>query len=130
MEHTTDTKTILVIEDHAPLRQILVEKLNHEGLKTLEAEDGERAMEVAMKEHPDLILLDIIMPRMSGTTMLEALRKSGDWGKNVPVVFLTNLSPDDKIIKEVVQTGPIYYLVKADWKIEDVVKKVKDYLNQ
>ena len=124
------TKTILVIEDHAPVRMALVEKLQHEGMKALEAKDGEEGLVIALQEKPDLILLDIIMPRMSGMTMLDELRKSGDWGKAVPVIILTNLNPDDKIMREVVETEPVFYLVKADWKIEDVISKVKEVLEQ
>ncbi len=124
------TKTILVIEDHAPVRMALVEKLRHEGMKALEAKDGEEGLVIALQEKPDLILLDIIMPRMSGMTMLDELRKSGDWGKSVPVIILTNLNPDDKIMREVVETEPVFYLVKADWKIEDVISKVKEVLEK
>lgn len=120
-------KTILIIEDHAPVRLALVEKLTHEGMKTIEAKDGEEGLEVALREKPSVILLDIIMPRMSGMTMLEKLRKDA-WGKTVPVIILTNLNPDDKIMREIVETEPVYYLVKADWKIEDVVSKVKEVL--
>lgn len=120
-------KTVLVIEDHAPVRMALVEKLQHDGMRTLEAKDGEEGLAVALKEKPDLILLDIIMPRMSGMTMLESLRKDA-WGKTVPVIILTNLNPDDKIMREIVETEPVFYLVKADWKIEDVSAKIKEVL--
>ena len=125
-----NNKTILIVEDHAPVRVALVEKLQHEGMKALEAKDGEEGLAIALKEKPDLILLDIIMPRMSGMTMLDELRKSGDWGKSVPVIILTNLNPDDKIMREVVETEPVFYLVKADWKIEDVISKVKEVLEK
>ena len=120
-------KTILIIEDHASVRIALVEKFAHEGMKTIEAKDGEEGLEVALKEKPSIILLDIIMPKMSGMTMLEQLRKD-PWGKTVPVIILTNLNPDDKIMREIVEIEPVYYLVKADWKIEDVVNKVKEIL--
>lgn len=120
-------KVVLVIEDHVPVRVALVDKLKKEGVKTLEAKDGEEGLAMALANKPDLILLDLIMPRMSGMAMLEKLRKD-EWGKKVPVIILTNLSPDDKIMREVIETEPAYYLVKADWKIEDVVAKAKDFL--
>ena len=120
-------KTILIIGNHDPARLALVEKFAHEGMKTIEAKDGEEGLEIALKEKPGVILLDIIMPRMSGMTMLEKLRKDA-WGKTVPVIILTNLNPDDKIMREIVETEPVFYLVKADWKIEDVVNKVKEVL--
>lgn len=125
-----NNKTILIVEDHAPVRIALVEKLQHEGMKALEAKDGEEGLAMALREKPNLILLDIIMPRMSGMTMLDELRKSGEWGKSVPVIILTNLNPDDKIMREVVETEPVFYLVKADWKIEDVISKVKEVLEK
>lgn len=125
---TTNTKTVLVIEDHVPVRLALVEKLKKEGVQTLEAKDGEEGLQIARERKPDLILLDLIMPRMSGMAMLEKLRASDEWGKHVPVIILTNLSPDDKIMREVIETEPAYYLVKADWKIEDVIAKAKDFL--
>lgn len=120
-------KVVLIIEDHIPVRMALMEKFAHEGIKTLEAKDGEEGLRLAIEKKPDLILLDIIMPRMSGMTMLEQLRKD-EWGKTVPVIILTNLNPDDKIMREIMETEPIYYLVKADWKIEDVVNKAKEVL--
>ena len=121
-------KTVLIIEDHVPVRLALAEKLKKEGVKTLEAKDGEEGLQMALEKKPDLILLDLIMPRMSGMAMLEKLRKGDEWGKHVPVIILTNLNPDDKIMREVIETEPAYYLVKADWKIEDVVAKAKDFL--
>lgn len=125
-----NNKTVLIVEDHVPVRTALAEKLTKEGFTTLEAKDGEEGLAMALDKKPGLILLDLIMPRMSGMAMLEKLRKEGEWGKSVPVVILTNLNPDDKIMREVVETEPAYYLVKADWKIEDVVKKVKEMMPQ
>ncbi len=122
-------KIVLVVEDHVPVRMALVDKLKKEGVKTIEAKDGEEGLAIALEKKPDLILLDLIMPRMSGMAMLEKLRKD-EWGKHVPVIILTNLNPDDKIMREVIETEPAYYLVKADWKIEDVVAKAKDFLSK
>lgn len=121
---------VLVIEDHAPVRMALVEKLKHEGFTTMEAVDGEDGLKTALREKPELILLDLIMPRMSGMVMLEKLRKTDEWGAKVPVMILTNLNPDDKIMRQVIETEPAYYLVKADWKVEDVVAKAKELLNK
>ncbi len=126
----SSAKTVLIIEDHVPVRLAIVEKLKKNGIATLEAKDGEEGLQMALEKHPDLILLDLIMPRMSGMTMLEKLRKTDAWGKNVPVIILTNLNPDDKIMREVVETEPAYYLVKADWKIEDVIAKAMSFLSK
>ena len=117
-------KVILIIEDERSERQALVDKLERAGFATLEAEDGMQGLEVALKEHPDLILLDIVMPVMDGLKMLSILRKDS-WGKNVHVIVLTNLTDIERA------SGPVgksvhEYLVKSDWKIADVLKKVED----
>ena len=66
---------------------------------------------------------------MEGMTMLNKLRKSGpEYGQNVPVVLLTNLNADDKIMHGVTMNEPSYYLVKSQWELPDAVKKVKECL--
>jgi len=108
--------------------QALVEKFGREEFETLEAGNGEDGLATALKEHPDIILLDIVMPKMDGMTVLKKLRED-EWGKKVPVILLTNLSATGAdIIEGIVEQEPSYYLVKSDWKIEDVVAKVKDTL--
>lgn len=92
----------------------------------LEAKNGEEGLEVALREHPDLILLDIIMPVMDGMTMLARLREDL-WGKDAKVIMLTNLSDNEKVA-ETIAHGTYDYLVKSDWKLEDVVKKVRERL--
>lgn len=116
---------ILIVEDEQDMLEALVDKLTSEGFKIIEAKNGEDGLEKALKEQPDLILLDIVMPKMDGMTMMKKLRED-KWGRKVPIILLTNLSVTDDIIKGVVEDEPSYYLVKSDWKIEDVVKKVKE----
>ena len=122
-----NNKKILIVEDEVSLRNALCNKLAREGFSTLEAKNGEEGLEVALREHPDLILLDIIMPKMDGISMLKKLRED-EWGKRVPVIVLTNLSDMEKVA-EVAEGGAFDYLIKADWKLEDVVNKVKQKLN-
>lgn len=119
-------KRILIVEDEPSLLTILVDKLNREGFSCLEAKNGEEGLKVALREHPDLILLDIIMPVMDGMTMLYELRKD-PWGKDAKVIFLTNLSEAEKVAESLSQ-GVFDYLVKSDWKLEDIVIKVKEIL--
>lgn len=119
-------KKILIIEDASSVLQILAGKLNDEGFKVLGAEDGEEGLKLAFKEHPDLILLDIIMPKIDGITVLKKLR-ADDWGKDVPVIILTDLS-DAETVADALENNVYEFLVKADWKLEDVVKKVKEKL--
>ena len=119
-------KTILVVEDEALLLQALMDKFETEGFRILGAPDGQAGLDMALKEHPDLILLDIVMPKMDGLTVLKHLR-SDAWGKTCQVIVLTNLSDWQKI-NEAVQHRAFDYLVKTDWKIEDVVKRAKEKL--
>ncbi|MFA5051944.1 MAG: response regulator [Patescibacteria group bacterium] len=118
-------KTILIIEDDTVLLWALAKTLTKEGFVVHKATDGEAGLELAIREHPDLVLLDIIMPKMDGITVLKKLR-ADLWGKKVPVIVLTNLSVADTAA----EIGNKYedYLIKAEWKLTDVVKKVKERL--
>lgn len=117
---------ILIVEDERVLAGALMDKFEKEGFTTSVAFDGEEGLEAALNAHPDIILLDIIMPKMDGLTMLERLRRD-DWGANVPVIMLTNLS-DELKVTEAIKNGSFDYLVKSDWTINDVVDKVKKRL--
>lgn len=118
------SKKVLIVEDEASIIRALEEKLHHSGFDVLVARNGEEGLSLAMSEKPDCILLDIIMPRMDGMTMLRELRKN-DWGREAKVIMLTNLSDGD-YAHEAAESGAYDYLIKADWKIEDVINKVKE----
>jgi len=120
-------KKILIVEDEAVLIKVLADNLRREGFEVLEESDGKSGLVRAIKDHPDLILLDIIMPIMDGITMLNELRND-PWGKTVSVIMLTNLSDDEKV-KKSMESGATDYLVKSDWKIEDLVNKIKEKIN-
>lgn len=117
---------ILIVEDETPLRNVLRDKLVREGFTVLEAKNGEEGLEAALRDHPDLILLDIVMPRMDGMTMLKKLRNDA-WGAEAKVIILTNLSESAKVLEAMAQ-GSYNYLVKSDWKLEDVVVRVRETL--
>lgn len=108
------------------LLEVLRKKFTMEKFDVLQAPDGKIGLEEALRNRPDLILLDIIMPIMDGITMLRKLREDA-WGKNVHVILLTNLSDESKVA-EAMKHGVYDYLVKADWNIGDVVKKVRSKL--
>ncbi len=119
-------KKILIVEDERPLREVLCDKFEANGFKAFKAKDGKEGLAVALKEHPDIILLDIIMPKMDGMTVLKKLREDKR-GKDIPVILLTNLADDQKVA-EATEEGVYGYLVKSDWKIADVVKMVEERL--
>lgn len=117
-------KIILVVEDEISILLVLHDRLRQEGFEVSKASNGEEALTIALTEHPDLILLDLLMPVMDGLTMLKKLREDA-WGKNVPVMILTNLSGEEQL-KEAEKYGVTDYLVKVDWHIEDVIQKIKN----
>ncbi len=120
-------KKILIVEDEKSLLEALSMKFSGAGFEVTEARDGVQGLELALSKRPDIILLDIVMPRMDGITMLKRLREY-DWGKDVPVILLTNLGDSEKIA-EVMEYGVYDYLVKAEWKMEELVERVKNRLN-
>ncbi len=119
-------KKILIVDDEETLRKALVEKLTNEGFTTLEAYNGQIGLQSALENHPDIILLDIVMPVMGGIEMLKALRED-TWGKNVHVIVLTNSNDNEDLVK-VLETETFEYFVKSDIKIEDIVAKIKSTL--
>ncbi len=121
-------KTILVVEDEKSLLNVIVDTLNLHNFLTLRAKNGKEGIDVALAKHPDLILLDLLMPVMDGMTALSKIREDA-WGAHVPVVILTNLSAtDEHLVEEMVADKPVYYLIKSDWKLEDVVTKIQEIL--
>lgn len=119
-------KRILLVEDEPAIARAMADKLTTEGFTVLRASDGEEGLALATKEHPDLILLDVVMPKMDGMTMLGSLRKDS-WGKEAKVIFLTNLS-EMEAVQKATELGVFDYIVKSDWKLSDVVRKVREKL--
>ena len=128
----TANKKILVIEeieDDALIREILHKKFAREGFSVLEAKDGESGLAMALSLHPDLILLDIVMPKMDGLAVMKKLREADGWGKNVPIILFTNQNvDDDKILKEITDNKPTFYLEKLNYTPSELVEKVKELI--
>jgi len=120
-------KKILIVEDEAAYLKLLNDQLTKGGYKVIETKDGKEGLKSAEKEHPDLILLDIRMPVMNGIAMLDELRKS-TYGKTAKAIILTNLEPDDEILRKVLEDQPTYYLMKSDTELSDLVSKIKKLL--
>src|SRR3989344_199117 len=117
---------ILIVEDELPLLNAYADRFMEEGFVVLKASNGQEGLDLAIKEKPDLILLDILMPVMDGLTMMQKLRENNAWGKTVPIILLTNLSADEKKIKQIVsENSPAYYLVKLDWSLSAIIEKAK-----
>ena len=124
-----EKKKILIVDDEVALRRALCDSLNLMGeFSIFDAGDGEAALEINRKEHPDLILLDLIMPAMDGMSAFKKIREDG-WGKKVPIIILTNLSAaKDQPIDDENKNALTYYLIKSDWKLHDIVKKIEGIL--
>lgn len=124
MEQETKEKSILVVDDEEDLRGVLEQKFTDEGFTVFTAKNGKEAIDVALKNKPDMIVLDIVMPEMNGFEMLSELQKD-EWGKNVPVIFLTNSSSLETISKAV-EFSSAEYIVKTDIGLDEIVKRVKE----
>ncbi len=117
-------KKILIIEDESALQKTFSDLLGGEGYKVISALDGEVGLETAKKEKPDLILLDLILPKINGFGVLKRL-KADDTTKNIPVIVLTNLEGVEDVNKAI-ELGIKTYLVKGQYSLEDIVTKIKD----
>lgn len=132
MNNTDKKLKILIIEDEKILSDSLEEKLLSEGFEVFKGFDGEEGLKLALANHPDLILLDILMPKVDGITMLRGLRKDS-WGAHAAVIILTNVSDASKVA-EVLASGfadiddTYEYLVKTDWSLDAIVAKIKQRL--
>ncbi|PLX27541.1 hypothetical protein C0583_03245 [Candidatus Parcubacteria bacterium] len=120
-------KTILIVEDETAMREALVEKFKKSDFETFNAPDGEEGLKIALKEKPDILMFDILMPKLDGISATKKIRESSTWGKEVPIIMLTNLSDPDSV-SEVASYGVFDFLVKTDWRLEDVVALVKKKL--
>ncbi len=124
----SDQKKILIIEDDQFLSLILKGRLEKEGFAVAQAFDGQAGLDALKKEIPDLIILDLIMPRMSGFEFLEVLRTDPQFG-NIPVVAATNLGQESDIQKAR-SLGVIDYYVKAQTALDDLVRMLKAVLEK
>ncbi len=123
-------KKILIVEDDTNMREALVSRFTAERFIVVSASDGPSGLAVALREKPDIILLDIMMPGFSGMTLMKSLREENEWGKNVPIILLTSLSANDEIMKGIVRDEPAYYIIKDNFSLDDVVEKVKERLER
>ena len=127
MNKMNDQKKILLIEDENILLELLSDKFKDSGFRVSCAQSAEIGIKLALRNHPDLILLDIILPGMDGLAMLKKLRHDS-WGKDVPVIILSNLNDQTKV-SEAMKIGVSDFLVKSNVKLSDIVKQVKEVLN-
>ena len=119
-------KKVLIVEDDLNFLSILQQAFEDENIQLVFARDGEEGLAMAQKEKPDLILLDILMPKMNG---IEVAQKLEELKIKIPIIFLTNMSGVDMINKaiEAVKFN-VEYIVKTDVHITQIVSRVKEKL--
>lgn len=119
---------ILVIEDEAPLSNILRERLTDKGYQVSVAIQGEEGWQKTKDEHPDIVLLDIILPRLDGFVYLKRLRAHKRL-RNLPVIILSNLGQDSDM-EQGRELGAVDYIVKSNHTIDAVIERVENVLNK
>ena len=123
----TKIHKIAIIEDEAAIRRMYAIKLRFSNFEICEAADGEEGLVVIEREKPDLILLDLRMPRMTGDEMLRELRAT-EWGENIPVIILTNISKDEAP-RTLSHLGISDFIVKANSTPQKVLEHVQRVLS-
>lgn len=121
-----DKKKILIVEDDSMLRESLQDFLSKEEFEVVAASDGEQGLEMTKTEVPDLILLDIILPKKNGYEVIKEI-KADEAVKNIPIILLTNLGSLNDIEKALA-LGATTYLVKGDYKLEEIADKIRGVL--
>jgi len=119
---------ILLVEDEQTLQKTLGDIFTKEGYKVINALDGEVGLKLAKKEKPDLILLDVILPKMTGFEVLKELKNDSDT-RFIKVVILTNLENVEDVEKAL-SLGATTYLVKTDYSLSGILEKVKKIIEK
>lgn len=123
-----DTHTkILIVDDDLVLSGMVSEILTEDGYQVFVEHDGESGLARAEEVHPDLVMLDVMMPKMTGIAVLERIRET-PWGKHTPAVLLTNVNEPESVSAATEKGGPVSYLLKTDWSIEQIVEKIKSLI--
>ena len=124
MEENLDKKTILIVDDEKTIVDMLVYNLQKEGYNTLEANDGEEAVNIALNEKPDLVLLDIMLPKMDGLAVCKRIRQS----LNIPILMISAKDEEiDKILG--LELGADDYITKP-FSVRELVARVKANLRK
>ncbi len=119
-------KKVLIVEDEPFLQEMYRDKFKHEGFAVIVADNGKDGLEKAIKDKPDIILLDLMMPVMDGKSMLRKLRGIPEF-KTLPVIVLTNAGEVENIRETQHFDNANEFLIKSNVNIDDVVKKVKHW---
>lgn len=122
-----EQKSILVVEDEESLRNLFTYLLEKEGYKVSSAADGEEGYNKMLQGGFDLVLLDIILPKLDGIEILQKLSTTPPINKNKAVVMLTNLSGDDKVQKAL-SYGAVGYIIKSNFTPDELLIKINEFI--
>lgn len=121
-------KTILLVDDDLTLREMYEERMKAEGFSIIQATNGEEALKKARESKPDVILLDIMMPKVNGFDVLKELKSDPEM-KNIPVIVLTALIQDvDRVQGK--KLGAVDYIVKSETMPGEVIAKIKNAIGE
>lgn len=120
-------KKVLLVDDDIAFVEMLSEILTAKKTHVITEIDGESGINRALKEKPDLVVFDVMMPRMSGIAALEQLRKD-EWGKNVPALLLTNVNEPEAVAASLENGTPTEYLLKVDWSLDQIAERIENLL--
>lgn len=119
-------RSLLIVEDEADIREAMADYFDQLDYRVLEAQDGQEALDKALAEHPDVILLDLRMPVMDGQETLKQLRQD-PWGRNAKVVVMSAMD-DVKNIGTAYESGITEYVIKGDMSLEEMAAKVREVI--
>jgi len=120
------TKTILIVEDEPSLQKTLAGALTDAGYEVLQAFDGESGLEMTKQKKPDLLLLDLILPKKHGLELLKGIKEDKETSQ-IPVIVITNVEEPEDIMKAM-ELGAKAYLVKTNYSIHDILEKIASAL--
>jgi len=121
-------KKILFIEDESALQEALGEMLSQDGYEIVAALNGEEGLKLAQTKNPNLIVLDLVLPKIHGLEVLKKLKENKKT-QNIPVIVLTNLETAEDVEKSI-KMGATAYLVKSSYSLEEVTEKIKNFFNK
>ena len=121
-------KKIIIIEDEPILLQMLKDKFERNGVKVGYATDGEEGLALIIKDKPQLVLLDLMLPKMSGETILKEIKKN-KLTKDIPVVVMSAKADDATVVNCLNNLGADDYIVKSNFTLEQVLDKINKYIS-
>ena len=121
------SQSVLIIDDDVLWGKLLAKRCEELEVSVLWAKDGEEGLKKALELHPDVIILDVRMPKLNGFEVLERLRQD-EWGKSVKILMLTSLAQEEEHLQKTIEHRPAFYLSKDSFTTEEIVEKIKELL--